>query len=61
MLLSSKKLLKKENKAYSVSELEEILGITDVDGLKELLKLLNQMEDELKIYRTNKNNYEWFI
>ena len=53
-------LLKKENKAYSVSELEEILGITDVDGLKELLKLLNQMEDELKIYRTNKNNYMLF-
>src|SRR5574344_1279550 len=53
-------LLKKESKAYSIDELEEILEINDVEGLKELLKLLNKMEDELKIYRTNKNNYMLF-
>lgn len=53
-------LLKKENKAYSVSELEEMLGLGSLDELKELMKLLNQLEDELQVYRTNKNKYMLF-
>lgn len=53
-------ILKKENKAYSVSELEELLGINNVDGLKELLKTLNKMEDELVVYRSHKNKYMVF-
>lgn len=53
-------ILKKENRAYSVSELEELLGINNVDGLKELLKTLNKMEDELVVYRSHKNKYMVF-
>lgn len=53
-------LLKKENKAYSVSELEELLGLGSLDELKELMKLLNQLEDSLQVYRTNKNKYMLF-
>lgn len=53
-------ILKNTDKALSVHELEELLGINDVDGLKELLKVLNNLEDNLSIYRTNKNNYMLF-
>lgn len=53
-------ILKKENKAYSVHELEDMLQIHDVEGLKELLKTLNKMEDELILYRSNKDKYMLF-
>lgn len=53
-------ILKKENKAYSVHELEQLLDIHDVDGLKELLKTLNKMEDELVLYRSHKDRYMLF-
>ena len=53
-------ILKDAKKALSVHELEEALGYRSVDKLKELLKQLNAMEDELKIYRTNKDNYMLF-
>ena len=53
-------LLKKENKAYSIHELEEILNITTVDDLKELLKTLNKLEDELIVYRSNKDKFMLF-
>ncbi len=52
--------LKKENKAYSVSELEEALGLTTLDELKEMMKTLNEMERNLKVYHTNKNKYMLF-
>ncbi len=53
-------ILKNSDKALSVHELEDKLGINDVDGLKSLLKDLNELEDNLSIYRTNKNNYMMF-
>ena len=53
-------ILKNSDKALSVYELEDKLDINDADGLKELLKVLNNLEDELKVYRTNKNNYMLF-
>lgn len=53
-------LLQKEKKALSVHEINDALGFKTVDELKELLKVLNAMEDSLKIYRTNKNNYMLF-
>lgn len=53
-------LLQKEKKALSVNEINDALGFKTVDELKELLKVLNVMEDSLKIYRTNKNNYMLF-
>ena len=53
-------ILKNENKALSVYEINDALGLTTVEELKELLKTLNGLEDNLKIYRTNKNRYLLF-
>ena len=53
-------LLKNSDKALSVTEINDRLGFNSVDELKQLLKVLNQMEDSLKIYRTKKNNYLLF-
>ena len=53
-------LLKKSDKALSVTEINDGLGFSSVDELKQLLKVLNEMEDSLKIYRTKKNNYLLF-
>ena len=53
-------ILKKSDKALSVNEINDILGYKTVDELKDLLKTLNSMEDNLKLYRTKKNNYLLF-
>ena len=53
-------ILKNENKAYEVNDLFNKLGLKSVDDFKELVKLLNKMEDELKIHRTNKDKYMLF-
>ena len=53
-------LLKSENKAYDVHEINDYLGFTTVDELKELLKCLNTLEDSLQIYRTKKDKYMLF-
>ncbi len=50
-------LLKNSDKALSVYEIEDKLGLSGVEDLKQLLKELNELEDNLSIYRTNKNNY----
>ena len=52
-------LLKKENKALSAFEIEELLGLKK-EEFTELIKTLNQMEEQLKIYRTKKDNYMLF-
>ncbi len=53
-------ILSGENKAYSVYEIEDILGFNTVDELKELLKVLNKLEEDCKIYRTKKDKYMLF-
>ena len=53
-------LLKNSDKALSVTEINDGLGFSSVDELKQLLKVLNEMEDSLKLYRTKKNNYLLF-
>ena len=53
-------LLKNSDKALSVTEINDGLVFSTVDELKELLKCLNNLEDNLKIYRTKKNNYLLF-
>ena len=50
-------ILKKEKRAFSVNELEKALGLSSIEELKELLKELNRMENEVKLYRTKSNNY----
>ena len=53
-------LLTNSDKALSVTEINDSLGFSSVDELKELLKVLNKLEDELKIYRNKKDNYLLF-
>ncbi len=53
-------LLSSSDKAYDVHEINDYLGFTTVDELKELLKCLNTLEDNLKIYRTKKDKYILF-
>ena len=48
-------ILNEYNGAMDVHEIEARLGFSTVDELKELLKELNRLEDEYKIYRTKKN------
>jgi len=52
--------LKTEDKAFSVTEIYDGLGLKTVDEFKELLKDLNELEDNLYIYRTKKENYMLF-
>ena len=52
-------LLKKEGKALSAFEIEEILELKK-EEFTTLIKTLNQMEEQLKIYRTKKDNYMLF-
>lgn len=52
--------LKTENKAFSVNEIYDALGLKTVDDFKQLLKDLNELEDNLYIYRTKKENYMLF-
>ena len=53
-------ILKSEDRAFDVHEIESALGFDSVDDLKELLKELNRLENEYKIYRTKKNKYMLF-
>ncbi len=54
------KILSEDNGAMDVHEIEARLGFNTVDELKELLKELNRLEDEYKIYRTKKDKYMLF-
>ena len=49
-----------DNDALTVSQIEEKLGFNSVEELKELLKVLNDLEQEYKIYRTRKDKYMLF-
>lgn len=53
-------ILKEEARAYSIEELEEILGIRSAEELKTLLACLRDLENSLKVYHTNKGNYMLF-
>ena len=53
-------LLNEKGKAISVDEISDSLKIETVEEFKELIKNLNYLEDELKIYRTNKNKFMIF-
>ena len=53
-------ILSEDSVALDVHEIEARLGFNTVDELKELLKELNKLEDEYKIYRTKKDKYMLF-
>ncbi len=54
-------ILTEANSALSIEEIEMSLNLDgSVDSLKNLLKILQKMESEYKIYCTNKNKYMLF-
>ena len=50
-------ILKKENKALSVYEINDLLNFNSSDDLQGLLKVLDKLEKELIVYHTNKDKY----
>ena len=48
-------ILKETDKALDIHEINDMLGFTTVDELKELIKCLNDLEEKLKVYRTKKD------
>ncbi len=53
-------ILKNENKALSVYEINDLLNFSSSDDLQNLLKELDDLENELVIYHTNKDKYMLF-
>ena len=50
-------VLKNSDKAVDIYELQDLLGISSVEDTKLLGDLLRELEDEVIIYRSNKNKY----
>jgi len=53
-------LLRKNDRALSPSEMKDMLKIDNVDALKEMVKTLNTLEQQCKIYYTKKDRYMLF-
>ena len=57
-------ILKEEEKGHpkslSVNEIFNALNLKTVDDLKDLYKAINNLEDNLKLYRTNKDKFMLF-
>jgi ribonuclease R len=53
-------ILKNANKALDVHEISDAMNLNGIDSFKELLKNLNEMEDSLEIYKTNKDKFMLF-
>ena len=53
-------IINKEDKALSVDEILDLLKLGSVEDFKEVVKALNELEDELLVYRTNKNKFMKF-
>ena len=53
-------ILKKENKALSVYEINDLLNLSSSEDLQNLLKELDELEKELQLYHTNKDKYMLF-
>lgn len=54
------KMLKEANKPLTASDINNALGYNTVDELKELLKVLNKLENDTKIYHTKNDKYILF-
>ena len=53
-------MLKSTDKAQSVYDIYDALELKTTEELKELMKVLNSLEDNLQIYKTKKDNYLLF-
>lgn len=51
------KILKKSDKALSIYELKDLLGISSIQDIKELNETLTALENDFVVYHTNKNKY----
>ncbi len=50
-------VLRREDKAYTLNELSDAIGIYTTEETEELLSILNELENNLTIYHTNKDKY----
>ena len=53
-------LLKNSGKALTVAEMKDMLKIDSVEGIKELVTALNNLEKQYKVYYTKKDRYLLF-
>ena len=53
-------ILNRERRALGVHEIETLMKLGTAEDLKELLKALNTLEQDTKIYRTKKGSYMLF-
>lgn len=53
-------ILKSSDKALSATEIADNLGYADVEHLTEVLKVLNELEENYTVYHTNKDKYMLF-
>lgn len=53
-------ILKNSDKALSANEINDLLGYTTVEELQSVLKELDSLEENLKVYHTNKDKYILF-
>ena len=53
-------ILKRENKALSIYEINDLLGLTSSNDLQKLLNNLEELINNLKVYHTNKDKYLLF-
>ena len=49
--------MKKSDKALSIYELKDLLGISSIQDIKELNETLTALENDFVVYHTNKNKY----
>ena len=50
-------VLNQDRKAYTVYELEDLLGLTTASKMTELLETLRELVDDVEVYHTNKDKY----
>lgn len=50
-------ILNEQDKAYTILELKDILGLNTTEEIENLIKELNDLESKLEIYHTNKDKY----
>lgn len=53
-------ILKQQDRAYTIFELKDILGLDTTEELEEMMRVLNDLESNLTIYHTNKDKYMAF-
>ena len=50
-------ILKNTDKALDVNEILSLLGYSDVERFKEVVKTLNELENDYTVYHTNKDKF----